>query len=1625
MAARSLEERYELKETLGRGGMGVVYRAHDRLLDREVALKTVLDVDDETSRQLFRKECSSQSKIVHPNIVEIFDIGEFTDEEGVLRPFYTMPLLPGKTLRQLLDEKSVRLTPERSIGILRSACRGLQAAHDHGLIHRDLKPANIFVMPDDSVKLIDFGIAHAAESGKQTLLKGTLHYLAPELLDMKQPTAMSDIYSLSVVAYEALGGRLPFDGLSAHELAEAIRERTPPPLAELNPNIPEAVSQTVHKGMAKHPWHRFSRAQDLADAMGRAMAGQPVELFDGAQVRTRLDRAKAAFEEGDHDFAAEVVRDLEGEGVQSSELTQLRKRVDQTMRQGRIQKLLSAARRFREAGEAPVALRKVSEALDLDPKNSDALALRAEIERERRGEKRDGWLRVAREHLANGAYDRAREAVDRALELKPDDVEALQMRGEIGSVEREAERARQRKEEIYQTALEAWNRGDVTHALTRMESLMALQQERPDADGDRAGAYQKLFQEVRSEHESIDSGHQQARRALSNDRLDDAVEIWRTVPAKYPSNALFQSVQFDIEERGRLKLSQMIAETDRQVEQEPDLKRKIAILQEAIEAHPGETHFERALALAREKNDLVESIVTKARYLEEQGQIAEAQSQWRMLRSIHPPYPGLEIEIERLDKRAEQHLAQADRAERIGEIKALLADDSVEAALRLCQDSWTGDEDSELEALRETAAQRVSAQKQVRGLLEKAEAAGVKGDGTQRLEHLREARRIDADNALVKGALAAALVEQAKKLAADDWSAAAPLVDELTKCQPDHPELSTLRGGLESSKDGQFVDKFLERAESLEKEGKADEAIGVMRKSLSLYPNEARLAEKLRNLLASSQGTRIFKPSEVSARPVAAAPAVPPPASAPPAPSTEAPTALGEAVWQPPKSAPVPEPKAPEPPPQKATPPPAAPTPVAPTPVAPTPVATAQPKPPPAQPKKAKKAAASSSGPDRKAVLAMVGGFIVVLLVGLAWFLLSPSGDPAMEPARTAGIPLEVAVVPPGAELLMNGEPCGVGTCSVQLQPGSHRITARLAGYETGFETVQLDWPADGAPAEAATRVDLNLKPWQPSMLVQTNRPGGAIYLDGEKVGDFAENEFELPLLPDGEHEIRIRDAATESTLRVRVAPAQAPEVLSLRTVNVDLALASVMGDSARIYSGREGMAARLDGEPAPGPAGPQGLALSGLSEGFHEVSIGEADSVASIGFEAGSRPVLTVMVSSDLPTGTLYVSANEDGAVVFLNDTPYTRRKTYRGRVRVDPMPGKVSVRIEKDGFVTPPAQEVTITKGLVSRLKFELKPEAKRATLQLTAGPAGAEVELDGKAAGRLGDDGKLTLPGLEAGAHQLSVKRAGFKTRQVAVNLEAGKTKEQDAALELAAGKLTVSVAPAGVNVALVLRKRGRPGEQAIQPGTMDLEPGAYTVEARADGYEPATVDVRVQAAATAEAAIRLVKIVQQQQAAPTGPVDYLSVYEQSGGWSRRGSRLVRKGGDFVYSPVKPESGVYRFTAVRQSGDPVRWFMRLGDEQDYWYYQLGTRRLERYKGSQREPETQHGGGVDRNVAFDVEIRVEPGLVVTVVSQGGKEIAADRLEQAGAGFDKGRWGFQVGRNDQIALDKFTFEPK
>src|SRR5581483_10348167 len=247
---KRIKDRYEIRETLGQGGMGLIYRAYDTLIKRDVALKTLRDISDASVRQLFHREYEVLASMSHPNIVEIFDIGDL-EEEGTLRPFFVMPLLPGVTLEQLIRTSSHRLTVERTVDIMGQTCRGLQAAHERGLVHRDLKPSNIFVMEDDSVKIIDFGVAHMVDTRSTMGHKGTLLYMAPEQIEMKPPSPLSDIFSLGVVCYETFTRRRPFERSTTGEIAQAILQQIPPPVSDLNPAVSQALSRVIHKAMAK------------------------------------------------------------------------------------------------------------------------------------------------------------------------------------------------------------------------------------------------------------------------------------------------------------------------------------------------------------------------------------------------------------------------------------------------------------------------------------------------------------------------------------------------------------------------------------------------------------------------------------------------------------------------------------------------------------------------------------------------------------------------------------------------------------------------------------------------------------------------------------------------------------------------------------------------------------------------------------------------------------------------------------------------------------------------------------------------------------------------------------------------------------------------------------------------------------------------------------------------------------------------------------------------------------------------------------------------------------------------------------------------------------------------------
>src|SRR5206468_2934308 len=378
------------------------------------------------------------------------------------KPFFVMPFLPGLTLAKLIRTHAAQLTPDRVVDIITQTDRGLQAAHDIGLIHRDVKPSNIFVLNDDSVKLIDFGLVHLADQRSRTGFKGTLPYMSPEQWASNPPTPVSDVFSLAVVCYEALGRRRPFNGSTLDEIKEAILQVVPPPISELNPAVSLGVSQVVHAAMAKQPWNRTSTARQFAEELQKALHNQPIERFDPTRIEPRIARVQRALEASEYDFAAEIIGEIEAEGHIHPTIRSLRKQVDQALRARTAKRALESARhRFAES-EYQLALQKVDEVLRLDSNNPQALALKNEIDSAQKNYQIENWFRHAQDHLKNYGFNHARQALQNVLRLKPTDSAARQMLTEVDRRENEYLREHREKEDLYKAALAAWQHGEVS-----------------------------------------------------------------------------------------------------------------------------------------------------------------------------------------------------------------------------------------------------------------------------------------------------------------------------------------------------------------------------------------------------------------------------------------------------------------------------------------------------------------------------------------------------------------------------------------------------------------------------------------------------------------------------------------------------------------------------------------------------------------------------------------------------------------------------------------------------------------------------------------------------------------------------------------------------------------------------------------------------------------------------------------------------------------------------------------------------------------------------------------------------------------------------------------------------------
>jgi serine/threonine-protein kinase len=446
--------KYEVLGKIGQGAMGEVFRARDPVLNREVAIKRItagLDAD-ENVRKRFQREAQSAAKLMHPNIIKVYELG-FEGEQL----FMAMELLDGIDLKHALARRKLGL--DEKLEIVEQIAAGLAFAHAHEIVHRDLKPANIHILPNGTVKIMDFGLARLAGSEMTStgMVMGTPHYMSPEQVRGQKADARSDVFALGCVFYELLTGRKPFDAESMHAVLFKVMQEDPPPARDLAPGTPESVLQVLEASLAKNPAERFQNAGDMLAALrharqavaagrghepiavGPAAAGTPGpgarrqgagERSKGASAARRSQPAAAGRRRGlliglgvGLVIVAAVAAGLGLRALVSHGSPEPAHPTEVlTLAQAVIDTRVELARRRLEAGDFADAARQADSALKLDPANEPARRVRSEAAAALK--RLDDALAALRAARAAGPPERVASAALEVMKLAPDDPDA-------------------------------------------------------------------------------------------------------------------------------------------------------------------------------------------------------------------------------------------------------------------------------------------------------------------------------------------------------------------------------------------------------------------------------------------------------------------------------------------------------------------------------------------------------------------------------------------------------------------------------------------------------------------------------------------------------------------------------------------------------------------------------------------------------------------------------------------------------------------------------------------------------------------------------------------------------------------------------------------------------------------------------------------------------------------------------------------------------------------------------------------------------------------------------------------------------------------------------------------------
>jgi eukaryotic-like serine/threonine-protein kinase len=812
--------KYEILDVLGKGGMGVVYKAIDPSIGRLVAIKMITSnfADDPGFLKRFYREAQSTGKLQHPNIVIVHDLGE---HEG--NPFLVMEFLEGVSLDTIIREERPLPLIEK-LNLIIQGCNGLQYAHERNVVHRDIKPGNLMVLnQSNTVKIVDFGIARIEDDGNVTLpsqVIGTIQYMSPEQINGKPVDGRSDVFSMAVVLYQLLTFKLPFSGKDTGSTLLKIINEPSSPLSKYLQTYPPELDLILQRGLAKSREDRYQTAEEFAsdltqvqEQLRRAAVSEYLLVAEDLLARGELSKAR--------EQCLQILR-VDRQNNRGKELLQeVQQRVKKQQRGEQAQQLLANAQEASAAQEFDRALLYLEQAIELDSENQELRSLRESVTEARtRAEQRRNAMKRAQSAQYAGDLTEALSAVEQAIALDSSDSEArllcAEIKLEIEQRKRQMEiqglvedAQRQISSRQFTAALEALKKAQTLDpaapVITELVSLAATGQEqerrRKTLDRLTAGiqealnqdAFQmasercdealKLLPDERSllklksiadrqrqaaeKRQFIEEQISGARKLLDNKQTETALHNLEAACARYPSEASLLSVLTIIQQT---------------LQQEKAEARKNECIQRSKEALRGK-RFDEAIGLLEtgfaelnspELEDLLQFAKEEKTSFERRQQVdaameeaqrlmasAEYEQAISFLRGVLKENADEELEIILAD--AERHVDEFNR--RVGE--------AVETAERLLR------VDRPAEAVRflESQPEIFASSPRFR------EVTGRAHDCQERLQNIL------------------ATAERAKIIiGCRDWAAAQEAVDECRRVYGDHPELSRVASQIESGR---------------------------------------------------------------------------------------------------------------------------------------------------------------------------------------------------------------------------------------------------------------------------------------------------------------------------------------------------------------------------------------------------------------------------------------------------------------------------------------------------------------------------------------------------------------------------------------------------------------------------------------------------------------------------------------------------------------------------------------------------------------------------------------------------------------------------------------------------------